>query len=151
MSNPYYIGGMANYNPNFLGQPQNTFAQPYVNPVQATNNYSGNNYDFVGKYVKSYDEVKNAPFEDKTCIYLDTEHDRVYIKEVTSEGVPKVNVLGLMDIQNIPATPEKDAEPTEPSMSKSEIEDLVKHHTTEVTERIEKRLKTLEDKVQKNF
>ena len=69
----------------------------------------------------------------------------------SNKKIKSIRIPILMDIQNIPATSEKGAEPTEPSMSKSEIEDLVKHHTTEVTERIEKRLKTLEDKVQKNF
>ena len=152
MSNPYYIGSMA-YNPNFIGQPlQNNLTQPYTNPIQSTPNYTLSGYDFVGRYVKSYDEVKNAPFEEKTCIYLDTEHDRIYIKEITKEGVPNINVLGLMDIQNIPTTSiEQIVQSTEQSVTLAEVEELNARALKEITDKFEKRIKTLEDKVQKNF
>lgn len=150
MSNPYYIGA-ANYNPNLMGQPlQNNFTQPYMGSVQPTPNYTLSGYDFVGKYVKSYDEVKNAPFEDKTCIYLDIEHDRVYIKEITKDGVPKINVLGLMDIQNA-TTAEQTQQPIEPTLTLSEVEIKIANATKELADKFEKRLKALEDKMQKNF
>ena len=152
MSNPYYIGA-ANYNPNLLGQPlQNNYTQPYTNPIPPVPNYTLSSYDFVGKYVKSYDEVKNAPFEDKTCIYLDTEHDRIYIKEITKDGVPKINVLGLMDIQNASTTPiEQPQQSSEPTITLAEIEEKISAATKEIADKFEKRLKTLEDKVQKSF
>ena len=151
MSSPYYIGnGIANYNPNF-GQPQNNFMQPYLNNMQTANTYAVNNYDFVGKYVKSYDEVKNAPFEDKTCIYLDTEHDRIYIKEINHDGVPNINVLGLKDIQNTIQTTNVEQSVQQPSITLADIEAKNAQALKEISDKFEKRIKTLEDKVQKNF
>ena len=137
MSNPYYIG-TSGFNPS-----------AYAQPMQ---NYPFSGYNFVGKYVKSYDEVKNAPFEDKTCIYLDTEHDRIYIKEITRDGVPNINVLGLVDIQNVPMpAPEQPTEPIAPSITIEEVEKIVMNATKDIVDKFEKRIKTLEDKVQKNF
>ena len=84
--------------------------------------------------------------------YLDTEHDRIYIKEITKEGVPNINVLGLMDIQNIPTTSiEQAVQPTEPGITLAEVEELNARALKEITDKFEKRIKTLEDKVQKNF
>lgn len=50
------------------------------------------NYDFQGNYVKSYEEAKNAPYTDKTMVYLDTENDKIYIKRINEKGTPETNV-----------------------------------------------------------
>lgn len=88
MNNPYYSQYCLPY------------YQPMYNPQQNMSQADApNRFDFVGRYVTSYEEVKSAPFNEQACIYLDTTNDRVYIKELTKDGVPSINVLGLVDIQ----------------------------------------------------
>ena len=143
---PMYNYGQQQYNPYtaLTSQAQSTQVPSFQTqlPVQEP-------YDYIGKYVKSYDEVKTAPFGDKTCIYLDTEHDRIYIKEINKDGVPQVHAFGLVDIQQVSNSNDAVA----PVENQVDIDEKVSTAIDKVTKDFEKRLKTLEDKVniQKNF
>lgn len=86
------------------------FYTPYpalLNQLQQNPNGARIQYDFVGKYVGSYDDVKNAPFADQTVLYVDADHDRIYIKEISKDGSPIINVLGICDVQQNKQTEDK--------------------------------------------
>lgn len=152
------------YNSNNMGLPTYNYGQQY-NPYTPISSQLQNSqisqyqsqqisqepYDYIGKFVKSYDEVKVAPFGDKTCVYLDMEHDRIYIKEISKEGVPQVHAFGLVDIQQVSNSSETAV--SAPIENSVDIDEKVSTAINKVTKDFEKRIKTLEDKVniQKNF
>jgi hypothetical protein len=109
--------------------PQNQVQAPAQQPVPT--------YDFIGKYVKSYDEVKNSSFLENTMIYLDTEHDRIYIKKISDEGVPQINVLGLTDIQS----PIQTQELTDSSVQSVEVDvnQQIENLTNSITKKIDEK------------
>lgn len=119
MNNPYY---------NQYCLP---YCQPIYNPQQnMTQADAPNRFDFVGRYVTSYEEVKSAPFNEQTCIYLDTTNDRVYIKELTKDGVPSISVLGLVDVQ----APKESAQETKEDTSLEKIMNELQTLTKRVNE-----------------
>lgn len=152
--NPYYIGNTAQQMAAFpytyqqgvqpmMPQNQPAVQAPAQAPVQQTNSY-----DFVGKYINSYEEVKNAPFVDNTMIYLDTEHDRIYIKKINDDGVPQINVLGLTDIQTPMQTQELNLQPNE-DLEEQKLNKIINEVNKKIDEKINEIKKEI--KVSKSF
>lgn len=138
--NPYYMGNAAQ---QMMTTYPFSYQAPPVQPIQPTGAQmppqqpQTQPYDFIGKYVNSYEEVKDAPFIENTMIFLDAEHDRVYVKKISEEGVPQINVLGLTDIQTPIQTQVSNEQPVEVSVDKkieNAINDLSKKFEEKINE-----------------
>ena len=79
MRNQYYGGYQPNmYDPSMYQTAQQPAAvvQPQPSPSSIVN------YDFVGNFVRTYDEVKNYPLNcEKPVLLLDLANERLYIKQ----------------------------------------------------------------------
>lgn len=74
--------------------------QPQVQAQQQTAN-SIQNYDFVGTFIKSYDEVKTNSFNcERPLFLLDTANDKLYIKQMDNKGVPVVSAFKVTAMQS---------------------------------------------------
>lgn len=135
--NPYFNGmGQMNYYPY---TPYQQTQQPAQQPVQQpVYNRTETNYDFQGNYVKSYEEAKNAPYTDKTMVYLDTENDKIYIKRINEKGTPETNVYLITIPKDEVKTNEK-VEVDYEKMFKQEISSFKKEYDNKIS--------TLEDKI----
>lgn len=113
--NPYFNGvGQMPYYPY---TPYQNNSQPVQQPVQPTVQQptfgrTETNYDFQGNYVKSYEEAKNAPYTDKTMVYLDTENDKIYIKRINEKGSPETSVYLITEPTDEIKTNEKNTDNT---------------------------------------
>lgn len=126
--NPYFMGAgqvppysypYSPYQSNMAQQPLNTNNQTFKQM----------NYDFQGNYVKSYEEAKNAPYTDKTMVYLDTENDKIYIKRINEKGTPETNVYLITS--PIDETSTKENKKMENSF-KQELDEMRKNYDSRI-------------------
>lgn len=98
MNYPYYnmrntqMYGSYPYN-NFQNNMPPMVDTPVSQPVNS-------NYDFFGAFVKSYDEVKNYPFNcDKPLFLLDTANDKAYVKQMDNKGNPVITGFNISPLK----------------------------------------------------
>lgn len=85
------------YDPNMM-QPQPQ-VQPQQQQQQSVNSIQ--NYDFVGTFIKSYDEVKTNSFNcERPLFLLDTANDKLYIKQMDNKGVPVISAFNVSPMQS---------------------------------------------------
>jgi hypothetical protein len=145
-SNQFYGG----YNPYY--QPysypyQSPFTQPIQNqPAQTQQGQVQNipQYDFVGNFVKSYDEVRSIN-PDQTMVFLDKENDKIYIKRINEKGTPETNVFNLTEVNdNIKTSEEQPKQRVEKENVDEKINKAIETVSREFNDRlieIEKRIK----------
>lgn len=88
--NPYAPSYRTQYQPQFQQMPQQQMPQqmPQQAPVQVPPVQQESGYDFIGKRVSSFEEVKAAPIplDGKPMIFIDDENDKLYFKYLTPNG-----------------------------------------------------------------
>ena len=141
---PYYMRNQYSYNnyqqpmydPNMIQQQVVPQVQPQIQPIQ---NNNIQNYDFVGTFIKSYDDVKSNSFNcDKPLFLLDTANDKLYIKQMDNKGVPVISAFNVTPMQgDAPKSPEKN----ETDDLRKKINDMKKHYDEKIQE-LEQAIKT---------
>lgn len=102
-----------------------------------------NNYDFFGAFVKSYDEVKNYPFNcDKPLFLLDTANDKAYVKQMDNKGNPVITGFNITPLKEESITKVSDVSETDTELKKEmkeirekmkELESLVNENATKTS------------------
>lgn len=121
MNYPYYNmrnnqGYAYPYN-NFQSNVPPIVENPVVQPINS-------NYDFFGAFVKSYDEVKNYPFNcDKPLFLLDTANDKAYVKQMDNKGNPVINGFNITPLKEEKVSNIKNVSETDTEIKK-EMESL---------------------------
>lgn len=120
--------------------PQNQQAQMQTNNVNNTSQY-----DFIGNFVKSYDEVRNIN-PDQTMVFLDKENDKIYIKRINEKGTPETSVFNLTEVNDkIKGKEEKQKDKEQ--KEEINIDEKINKAIEEATARFQTRLEELEKKI----
>ena len=133
---PYYMRSQYPYNyqqtyydPNNI--PQQPQIQPQVQQQPVQNNNTIQNYDFVGTFIKSYDEVKTNSFNcERPLFLLDTANDKLYIKQMDNKGIPVISAFNVVPM-NSESKKEKEKEEKD---LRTEIDELRKHYDNKIKE-----------------
>lgn len=129
---PYFSTPMySNYSYSPYSNMNNT-TQQIQQPSQYTQAtqpiVSTGNFDFVGNYVKSYEEVKNSPYTDKTVVYIDRDNDKLYIKKINEKGIPETSVF----LVTLPQETTKNIEEKDDNSFMNTIEELKKDYNEKI-------------------